>query len=249
MILLSRPLGICTCLLALTANVLAADTSAWNGEESPARGKGWSQPETAKVGPAKGTSKSGSTSLRIDLPGSGWRGVGWNWFGWYPADASTNAASGSFLVFALKASRPDATVSVRLVDNAKGMSSQLDLVEAKVLDKLPSDWQVVRVPLKLFGDDFDRRKLWEIHIGTSSPGDLTLWIDDIGFAGEGGFPAVGVSGKPYNARVSVDASKPLHTISPLIYGVSATDPKTAKALGISAVRWGGNRTSRYNWKA
>jgi hypothetical protein len=249
MIPLCRRLAICGWLLALSSNIRAADIRAWNGEESPARGKGWSQPEAAKIAPAKDQVKSGSTSLRIDLPGTDWRGVGWNWFGWYPADASTNAASSTFLVFALKASRPDATISVRLVDNAKGMSSQLDLVEAKVLDKLPTDWQVVRVPLKLFGEDFDRRKLWEIHIGTSSPGDLTLWIDDIGFSGEGGSVAIAAPGKPYVARISVDASKPLHTISPLIYGVSATDPKTAKASGVSTIRWGGNRNSRYNWKA
>ena len=34
----------------------------------------------------------------------------------------------------------------------------------------------------------------------------------------------------------------------MIYGASAIDPAKAKALGLSKTRWGGNRTSRYNWK-
>ncbi|MFI5454503.1 MAG: glycoside hydrolase family 44 protein [Isosphaerales bacterium] len=54
--------------------------------------------------------------------------------------------------------------------------------------------------------------------------------------------------KPYAVRVTIDARKPLHAISPLIYGASAVEPARAKGLGISAVRWGGNRSSRYNWK-
>ena len=55
------------------------------------------------------------------------------------------------------------------------------------------------------------------------------------------------AGKPFSVRVRLDARKPLHSISPLIYGASAVDPARAKVLGVSAVRWGGNRTSRYNW--
>ena len=71
------------------------------------------------------------------------------------------------------------------------------------------------------------------------------WFDDIGFAAQ----------RPPGARaddhdlvhVTVDVHKPLHAISPLIYGASSVEPARA-ALGVSAVRWGGNRSSRYNWK-
>ena len=52
------------------------------------------------------------------------------------------------------------------------------------------------------------------------------------------------AGKPFSVRVTLNARKPLHSISPLIYGASAVDPARAKVLGVSAVRWGGNRTSR-----
>jgi hypothetical protein len=50
-----------------------------------------------------------------------------------------------------------------------------------------------------------------------------------------------------NATVMIDCrvSRP---ISPLIYGVSFGDEQTAWELGASARRWGGNPTTRYNWK-
>jgi len=54
--------------------------------------------------------------------------------------------------------------------------------------------------------------------------------------------------KSYAVRVTIDARKPLHAINPLIYGASAVEPARAKTSGVSAVRWGGNRSSRFNWK-
>jgi hypothetical protein len=53
---------------------------------------------------------------------------------------------------------------------------------------------------------------------------------------------------PYRVQVTIDARRPLHTISPLVYGASGVDAARAKELGVTAVRWGGNRSSRYNWK-
>ncbi len=58
---------------------------------------------------------------------------------------------------------------------------------------------------------------------------------------------LGLSAGPI-VTVRVDA-KPRHAISPFIYGVSAVSPEKAKELGLTTVRWGGNRTSRFNWKA
>ena len=64
---------------------------------------------------------------------------------------------------------------------------------------------------------------------------------------EGPTPA---GGGPYAAKVVVEADRPLHAISPFIYGASAVDPKAARAPPASPPsRWGGNRSSRYNWKA
>jgi hypothetical protein len=53
--------------------------------------------------------------------------------------------------------------------------------------------------------------------------------------------------------LSVDASAARRPISPLIYGINGTTATTADAalmvsLGASVRRWGGNNTTRYNWK-
>ena len=45
------------------------------------------------------------------------------------------------------------------------------------------------------------------------------------------------------------AAKTTHEISPYIYGASAVSAEKAVQYGLTAVRWGGNRSSRYNWKA
>jgi hypothetical protein len=39
-----------------------------------------------------------------------------------------------------------------------------------------------------------------------------------------------------------------HPISPLIYGVVSGDPSAAAEVSATAYRWGGNTTTRYNWK-
>ncbi|HEV3167695.1 MAG TPA: glycoside hydrolase family 44 protein [Isosphaeraceae bacterium] len=226
---------------------------AWNGEETPARGKGWSQPATCRVEPVSERAHSGSHCLRIELKGDGWKGVGWNWFGWYPPDAHTDAQAAGALVFWLRASRPDVALQLRIVDNHKGASAQIDLADQGFLKTLPTSWHEVRVPLAAFGDGFDRSRLWEIHFGTASPGDLTLWVDDIGFEAEGrDSPSAGVvakTGRSISVRAVVKTEHVLHPISPLIYGASAVEPPKAREYGLTTVRWGGNRTSRYNWKA
>ncbi len=50
--------------------------------------------------------------------------------------------------------------------------------------------------------------------------------------------------------LTVDASDKLHAISPDIYGMNAfmLDPKTAQETNATVIRWGGNNTSRYNYK-
>ena len=47
--------------------------------------------------------------------------------------------------------------------------------------------------------------------------------------------------------LSVDASLDRWAISPDVYGVNFADPALQAELGLTASRWGGNSTSRYNW--
>ena len=81
--------------------------------------------------------------------------MGWNWFGWFPADAATDAARSADLVFWLRASRADTALEVRLSDHHKGSSALLNLKEKGILTALPTTWREVRVPLSAFGGGFD----------------------------------------------------------------------------------------------
>jgi hypothetical protein len=54
-------------------------------------------------------------------------------------------------------------------------------------------------------------------------------------------------------KVVVDCTAPSHRISPLIYGIAFSNLRELKEnhqweVGATARRWGGNPTSRYNWK-
>lgn len=49
-------------------------------------------------------------------------------------------------------------------------------------------------------------------------------------------------------EVSVDFNAGVHPISPLIFGVSFGDAARNAAVGYPLVRWGGNSTTRYNWR-
>lgn len=48
--------------------------------------------------------------------------------------------------------------------------------------------------------------------------------------------------------VKVEPDKPLHAISPTIYGIAGTTGEYMRALRPGLSNWGGNPTSRYNWE-
>ena len=49
-------------------------------------------------------------------------------------------------------------------------------------------------------------------------------------------------------QLSVDLSASRHAISPYIYGLNFAKESFAKEIDLPVLRWGGNATSRYNWK-
>ncbi|HRJ42652.1 MAG TPA: glycoside hydrolase family 44 protein, partial [Caldilineaceae bacterium] len=62
-----------------------------------------------------------------------------------------------------------------------------------------------------------------------------------------------IASQPADVHLAVDASADRRPISPDIYGMNtyqmpAPAPAYMQALGVSVRRWGGNATSRYNWK-
>jgi len=62
-------------------------------------------------------------------------------------------------------------------------------------------------------------------------------------------PAVAPNPPANSVKVIVDVLSNRHSISPYVYGGSyPKDAATITDSGLSVVRWGGNATSRYNWK-
>ncbi|MEO7909366.1 MAG: glycoside hydrolase family 44 protein [Roseiflexaceae bacterium] len=63
---------------------------------------------------------------------------------------------------------------------------------------------------------------------------------------------VGVPGRHASAAtgpaLSINAGADQHTISPLIYGMNFADAGLAQDVRLPVDRWGGNSTTRYNWK-
>ncbi|HEY1016688.1 MAG TPA: glycoside hydrolase family 44 protein, partial [Herpetosiphonaceae bacterium] len=60
----------------------------------------------------------------------------------------------------------------------------------------------------------------------------------------------GVEGQPpgQSVALTVNAGAGRHAISPDIYGINFADQALAQALRVPLNRWGGNSTSRYNWR-
>ena len=50
------------------------------------------------------------------------------------------------------------------------------------------------------------------------------------------------------AAATVTLGKPAHAISPHVLGVNWAPPETLRDIGAGGNRWGGNRTTKYNWK-
>ena len=52
----------------------------------------------------------------------------------------------------------------------------------------------------------------------------------------------------YSATVTIDVNRPSHTIRDEIYSASKFSRESVIEFGIPIVRWGGNRTTKYNWE-
>jgi hypothetical protein len=103
--------------------------------------------------------------------------------------------------------------------------------------KLPNGFLDVWLPMEALnpkGQRFERI----MFFAHSNVGHDTVTIDEVGFTGVPPEPA-------RRASFVLDCGARPQPISPLIYGVSSSSPW---AMGVTARRWGGNTTSRYNWR-
>ncbi len=106
-------------------------------------------------------------------------------------------------------------------------------------------WTMVEVPLRDLGRQMSVTYLSWFN---ATPGaQPTFYLDDIAFIEEVGptpTPVPPVAGP----ALSIDASADRHVISPYIYGMNFADEALAAELRLPVRRWGGNATTRYNWK-
>ncbi len=98
-------------------------------------------------------------------------------------------------------------------------------------------WTGIEIPLS----ELSSPKAYSIQLfNASGRAQPEFFIDAMGFKGQGkpeGFP-----------NLSIDAARDLHAISPHIYGMNFASADVAAAVRLPVRRWGGNSTSRYNWK-
>jgi hypothetical protein len=201
---------------------------------------GWSQRELAGPGAARVMmSNLGGFSLRRTEPLEGT-------FGALALRYRAPAGYGEFLE--VRVDSEDTNVYPRVKVGARHVVTRHE------------DWLQVLVPLAELNPGmkpFDRIIL-RAH---RRVGNDWVELDKIGFTGTDeavvGALAMGGArvavGPSQPASMTVDCTAPGHFISPLIYGIAFNALRERKdthqwELGATARRWGGNPTTRYNWK-
>lgn len=198
------------------------------------------------------------TAIAVRFEGAGWRGCGYNWKGWYPQDACDDVSRFRSLVFHVRQTTDvaDADLTVHLVDNHKRsdkgpVSNGLSVLRDGRLARIDGTWRKVVLPLEKFaaGKPLDLQRVWGVDFSDSSGRPLAFQVDRIGFADENPplpkFPPTA----GYSAGATVQLDKPGHAVRDEIYGTCDLPADRLTAYGLPIVRWGGNRTSRFNWKA
>ena len=234
-----------------------AELTVWSGDH-PA-GQTW-----AKLGPHgslrvekdAGLGDSGK-GLVLHMDGEGYRGCGVNWKGWYPPDAGDDVSRYNALVFHIRqvTQVAGADLTVSLVDNVKrkegeAASSAVSVVGEGALEKIDGRWRRVVLPLDRFtrGQPLQLGRLWQVNFSNYGPDELTFAVDRIGFAVEKVAPPRFKAAAPYRAAARLFPDKELHTISDGIYGVCGLPRERLSEYGIRVTRWGGNPSSRFNWR-
>ncbi|KAB8144102.1 hypothetical protein F8S13_08590 [Chloroflexia bacterium SDU3-3] len=139
---------------------------------------------------------------------------------------------------------------IRLCGDAKCNQSSDEITLAA------NTWQQVDVPLAKLGVTSTLSDLiWQ---NLTSGTQTQLFLDDIALVGAGAAgaakdaPATAAEGSATPAgegpTLLVDANIQRHPISDLIYGINFPNDQLAKNIQPTIQRWGGNATTRYNWK-
>lgn len=147
----------------------------------------------AKLSPAPKQGHNNSNGLKFHVEGEGWAGGGWNWFGWWPADAGTDIRPYNHLTFWVKVSakspelgpEPGAlSISLGCSNGKKGTASPILAKYDKNL--MDGQWHKVSIPLVDFyvgkeGAEFDPASAWEFRFNhwAASPREFDIIVDDV----------------------------------------------------------------------
>ncbi len=104
-------------------------------------------------------------------------------------------------------------------------------------------WTQVKIMLAKLGSPAIIRGIcWQDTSGGAQP---TFYLDRISFTGQAVTPPPPQGVGP---ALVIDAGAARHPISEDIYGMNFADEGLAAELRLPVSRWGGNRTTRYNWQ-
>ena len=196
-------------------------------------------------------------AITLSFDGTGWRGCGLNWKGWYPEDACDDASKWKSLVFHIRqiTERPDADLTIHLKDNIKRaeklpVSNPQSVVAHGALTRIDSTWRKVVLPLEKFAanKDLDLSRVWGIDFSTESNHRLEFQIDRISFGNDAPPPPRFATTESMQVTARVRTGAGSHVISDAIYGVCDLPADKLARYGVPVTRYGGNRSSRFNWK-
>lgn len=118
--------------------------------------------------------------------------------------------------------------------------NDIDVVQTVV----PVTGAWTRVDVSLLG--YASLHFYGIEIFNNSPDAHTpFYVDQIVLTDSGATPPLPAAD---NLALSVDVTADRHPISPYIYGMNFAAEDLADELQLPVRRWGGNSTTRYNWK-
>ena len=169
----------------------------WDGDGAGSGAQGWDACANPKVGCSKvgvdpGTGTNGSTALKLHGEGTGFLGMGWNLFGWYPENAGYDLTPYSHLTFQIRAEGKSAalavdpaSVAVLLGCSRNKKDSASVPVEKFAKGFADGKWHKVSIPVSAFtkgsGAGFDAQSFWEFRLATwsAAPRNFDIFIDDI----------------------------------------------------------------------
>lgn len=118
-----------------------------------------------------------------------------------------------------------------------------DAAHAVDLPALVRGWTRVSIPLRDIGSPPSVQDLyWQDVTGTAQ---ATFHLDDIVLVAGAGTPPPPPGVGP---DLTVDVTADRAPIDPNIYGMNFADESLAQELALPLNRWGGNATTRYNWR-